>query len=92
MKTYTHKPTQVQAVRFEPDGAHRHELPRGVVCTTMFAFGAQPDYSVAHLVFQISNDKGWIKVYAGDWVIYGPRGEIYPVAPEIFEQQYHEAT
>jgi len=87
MKTYRHKPTEIQAVQFDPAGAHRHELPRGVVCQTMFAQN-DVDYGRDHLVFQISNDKGWIKVFAGDWVVYGSRGEIYPVAPEIFEASY----
>ena len=94
MKTYVHKPTTVQAVHFDPAGAHRSELPKGVKCFTQFdPVGnefREHGYSQKGLVFHIENDKGWIKVFANDWVVYGSRGEIYPVAPEIFADNYQE--
>jgi hypothetical protein len=33
-------------------------------------------------------EKTWIPVPVGHWIVRGVAGEIYPVAPDVFEQTY----
>lgn len=80
-KQYRHKPTVVKAVKWEP--LRSTEVPQhtAVGPTTRIANATVPTLLIA-------NDKGQMLVYPGDYVVYGSRGEVYPVAPEIFEEQY----
>lgn len=94
MKTFRHKPNLVQAVRFDPSGEHRHALPREVKCQTALTpemIADEHGYHRGGLIFSVANPKGWMKVFPGDYVVYGAKGEVYPVAPATFEEMYEEA-
>lgn len=94
LKTYVHKPTPVCAVRFDPHGAHRHELPAGLKCHTALPpdlAGDEHGYGRRGLIFSVQNNRGWMKAFAGDWLVYGATG-VTPLSPAIFEASYQEAT
>lgn len=44
-----------------------------------------PDYALIHTL------EGTMRAEAGDWIIKGIKGELYPCKPDIFEATYEEA-
>jgi uncharacterized pyridoxamine 5'-phosphate oxidase family protein len=40
--------------------------------------------------FAVLTLEGLVKGKAGDWLVKGCKGELYPIAKEIFEQSYEE--
>lgn len=87
MPQYRRKPTIHEAVQFNPCGAHKMELPKGVE----FQWGGHCDNycysSCRFFVTTIHGDR--IEVFGGDWIVTEPDGEhYYPVKREIFEATY----
>lgn len=100
MPFYRKKPVIIEALRF--DGVVHGEggvynvlfdtedtLPKwlrdALIDETIFAVAADPDY-----VF-IKTLEGLMEAQAGDWIIKGVRGELYPCKPEIFAATYEAA-
>jgi hypothetical protein len=42
--------------------------------------------------FEIDTLKGTMKGNAGDWLIKGIKGELYPCKPDVFQQTYEDAN
>lgn len=80
---YRRKPTKRRAVRFEPADGQLAGLPPGVAYEKRDLGGGPPV-----LRYYVENAKGRMDVYPGDWVVYGDRGEVYPVPDEVFHENY----
>ncbi len=53
-------------------------------------FGLPSDHT-GHPLFTISTLEGRMTASAGDWIIKGIAGEVYPCKPEIFSDTYEPA-
>lgn len=79
------KPVVIDAVQFDPLGAHKMELPEGVRGAN--SPGAD-NWAYEGCLFWIETLEGRMTVQRGDWVITGIKGERYPCKPDIFEATY----
>lgn len=41
-----------------------------------------------NIVIWNTKEKQWLNLYRGHWIIRGVDGELYPCAPEVFDQTY----
>lgn len=80
---YVRRPTRRRAVQFDPAPGQVDDLPPGVKHERRDKGGGPPV-----LCYYVENGKGRMDVYPGDFVIYGNRGEIYPVPADIFHENY----
>ena len=80
------KPIVIDAVRFEPSGAHKMTLPEGVVVTKHSPNA--DNYGYFGFEFGIVTLEGTMAVKEGEWVVTGVKGEKYPCKPDIFEATY----
>ena len=77
---YRKKPIVIEAVQFDP---HQHPWPDGVIAWPKD--GPLPrDMSWGY----IDTLEGKMHVIAGDWIITGVKGEIYPCKDDIFRASY----
>jgi hypothetical protein len=85
MTRYRRKPEYVEAVRFDPSGPHKMELPAGV--RGVPSPGADNwDYMGCH--FWIDSWSGRIDVNPGDWIVTDSEGERNALPDEKFEALY----
>jgi hypothetical protein len=79
------KPVVIEAVQFDPCGAHRLKLPDGVMGIS--APNAD-NWAYEGCKFFIETLEGRMKVRDKDYIITGVKGEKYPCKPDIFEKTY----
>jgi len=91
MPKYRKKPVVIEAVRYagggniEPRGGVPDWLWEALECGTAHATnGGDP--------FILETLEGPLTVSAGDYIICGIKGELYPCKPDIFEATYEAAT
>lgn len=78
---YRKKPVVIEAVQFDPQA---EQWPGGVQ-RWPDGYGVVPrDMSWGY----IDTLEGRMHVQAGDWIITGIKGEIYPCKPDIFAATY----
>ena len=78
MAKYRKKPVVIEAVQFDP---HQHPWPEGVI-----PWGnVQPRNMSWGYITTLEGDH---HVQAGDWIIRGVAGELYPCKDEIFRKTY----
>jgi hypothetical protein len=80
MAKYRKKPVVIEAEQFQPD---KFPWPAGVVPWTVDEPRPR-DMSWGY----INTLEGKMSVIAGDWIITGVKGEIYPCKPDIFAATY----
>jgi len=100
MGFYRKKPVIIEAVRFSGvtfgDGGMynvlfdtEEDLPKwlrdALMDETLFATPDDPDYLFVKTL------EGLHEASAGDWIIKGVKGELYPCKPEIFAMTYEAA-
>lgn len=89
MKRYRKKPIVIDAIQFngtrESGDAIRNVWPEVTFGITEGKYGFTWDGTL-----QIPTLEGIMKAKAGDWIICGVKGEIYPCKPDIFEATYEE--
>lgn len=74
---------QFEAPRFMPQPLWLHNaITSGKI---YFSGGEQPYYTIETL-------EGKMRASAGDWIIRGVKGEIYPCKPDIFAATYDEVA
>lgn len=79
MSKWRKKPVVIDAEQFDP---YKHPWPKGII-----PWGR--DYRPRDMSWgYISTLEGRMHVLAGDWIITGVAGEVYPCKPEIFEATY----
>ena len=86
---YRKKPVEVEAIHF--DGSHASVLAvmrfvdagRG---TREIRIHADEDPAKTHIT--IPTLEGDMRATAGDWIIRGVKGELYPCKPDVFAQTY----
>jgi len=85
-KRYRKKPVVVEAFQWQPEMGEVGGVKRDWDAEAMKERGTADRnwYRVRTLV-------GWLKVSAGDWIITGAQGEIYPCKPDIFAATYEPA-
>lgn len=81
------KPVVIEAWQFPPAGQESAAMPAWLVDagragTTMFHPGSH---------VEIKTLEGTMRADAGDWIIRGVKGELYPCKPEIFAATYDAA-
>ncbi len=84
MTRFKKKPVEVDVIRWDgtedgPEGVHAIEK----------AFGCK--VNTWHDYMYVQTLEGHIRATAGDYIIRGVRGEVYPCKPQIFEET-HEAV
>lgn len=81
VKKFRKKPVVIEAIQFTGDN-----------------FSEINDFASEHVAGQSPSEK-WMLIYteegimkasAGDWIIKGVKGEVYPRKPDIFEMTYEE--
>ncbi|MFJ9799876.1 hypothetical protein [Streptomyces sp. NPDC101145] len=86
---YRKRPVEIDAIHF--DGSHAsvlavmHFVDAGRT-TTEIRIHADTDPAKTHIV--IPTLEGDMKATAGDWIIRGVKGELYPCKPDVFEATY----
>ena len=86
---YRKKPIEIEAYRIE-NNALVDAFPEWLIQAHkdgIFAF-VEPDKFNPHWVASVETDRGKVFVNWGDWIIKGVNGELYPCAPDIFEETY----
>ncbi len=85
MPLYRKKPVVIEAYQLPPDGEKMTlELVNWLHSNGIHGVNSQsPDGTVA-----ISTLEGVMTANAGDWMIKGVAGEVYPCKPDIFEETY----
>lgn len=81
MPTFRKKPVEIQAVQLPITSA-----PSWLAD----AMGAEEVHLFADGTATISTLEGMMTASAGDWIIQGIKGEIYPCKPDIFAATYDE--
>lgn len=79
---YRKKPVVIEAFKFDGDfmdSTGNYYVPNWVLDT---------DYSFEDGELYIKTLEGWMHVSAGDYIIQGVQGEVYPCKPDIFEETY----
>jgi hypothetical protein len=89
MPKFRKKPVVIDAVRFDPCGAHKNNLPEGV--EVLESPGHADNYGYMGFKFGIKTIEGVMEAKPGDWVITGVKGERYPCKHEIFIMTYEPA-
>lgn len=89
MPKFRKKPVVIEAVRFDPCGGHKTQLPEGV--EVLESPGYADNYGYMGFKFGIKTKEGTMEVKAGDWVITGVEGERYPCDHGIFKKTYEPA-
>lgn len=74
---YRKKPVVIEAFQWWPDMG---------TCGGVDHQEADDDYGIVRTL------EGAMTVSAGDWIITGIKGEIYPCKPDIFEATYEEVS
>lgn len=90
------KPVVVEAVQWNKPGDH----DAVVKCYfdsndhLRWAPGYPPEINIycCYEYYGIRTLDGWHKVYVGDWIIKGVKGEFYLCKPDIFEMTYEAVT
>lgn len=87
MPSYRKKPVVVEAVKFDPCGEHKMELPEGVIMTKMSP-GAD-NFCYMGFEFGIKHADGSITpVIERDWIIKHPDGSFSSCGSDEFESTY----
>lgn len=81
---YRKKPVVIDAHRWNPA-----ENPSALPDWLVRQIELNPDYDGDALL--IKTLEGTMRANAGDWIIKGVKGEIYPCKPDIFEATYELA-
>ncbi len=81
MPRYRKKPVEIEAIRWTGENINE-----------VYAF-AEAHTDVPALTVQDGNVavetlEGTMRAEAGDWIIRGVHGELYPIKPDIFEETY----
>jgi len=80
------KPVVIEAMQFTGENHHEiHDVFVAGMNETPFSF--RPDEPK----MRIHTLEGVMTADAGDWIIRGVKGEIYPCKPDIFAATYEEA-
>lgn len=94
MAMFRKKPVVIEASQWNKDGDHDavemcYFSDDGRV---RWAPGDHPGINVFGCVKRpaIRTLEGWHEVQAGDWIIKGVNGELYPCKPDIFAKTYEE--
>jgi hypothetical protein len=82
---YRKKPVEVDAVRWTGDNVAELAAFAGARFDTIDPRDRDDDADAS--VFDVLHST-WVRVYPGQWVIKGVRGEFYPCAHDVFEQTY----
>lgn len=93
MNRYRKKPVEIDAVHF--DGGHQSVLAVMEFvdvgrATTEIRIHADEDPARSHVT--IPTLEGDMRASAGDWIVRGVKGELYPVKPDIFAATYELAA
>lgn len=79
------KPVIIEAERFDGSLESFNKIAR-FMGTHMSA------YDPEQKTLEIPTLEGIMTASAGDWIIRGVKGELYPCKPEIFEQTYERVV
>jgi hypothetical protein len=83
------KPVVIEAVQIEK----RMDM----LSPDWWANAVQSNQVILHGVGKLTRDQPWVEIHtlegvmrgdAGDWIIQGVQGELYPCKPDIFEMTY----
>jgi hypothetical protein len=81
MPKFRKKSIVIQAVRFSTDGFKTQEL------SNFLGWSHDDD---AYNWLEISTIEGIMRVFPGDWIIRGVKGEFYPCKNDIFLMTYEQ--
>jgi len=89
------RPIEVEAVRW--DGRNFDEVAAFVGTVETVHGGARPgfqpvprDASCARVYDKLHDT--WVKVWAGQWVVKGVRGEFYPIDQTVLDETYESVA
>lgn len=84
MPTFRKKPVVIEAFRWNPCGAPATDgyIPLWFLMS---------NYDQDGDAILIKTLEGTMRADAGDWIIRGVKGELYPCKPDIFEATYEPA-
>ena len=87
MRRYRKKPIEVFAVRWTGENEAELRAFAGDLFETVDPEdrGDDPDQTAA-VMDTLHNT--WVRVYDGQWIVKGVKGEFYPVAADVFEETY----
>lgn len=98
MAKFRKKPVVIEAVQFTGDNWAEMHAFTGHVTTNEGRYDAfqemNDDTKQYHLDFNYKADvwdklhSTWVHVAPGMWIIRGVQGELYPCAPDVFEETY----
>ena len=80
------KPIVIEAWQYKPA---RNHLPRWLVDALNSGLAWEQGGDVPYIT--IKTLEGEMRASAGDWIIKGVKGELYPCKPEIFAATYEPA-
>jgi hypothetical protein len=87
MPRYRNRPRTIEAVQFDPDGAHRLELPEGV--TGIPSPGADNWAYEGNLFFVTTIQGRQVPIKEGEWIVTEADGvHHYPIKADQFEKLY----
>ncbi|SFD13151.1 hypothetical protein [Streptomyces aidingensis] len=90
---YRKKPVEIEAIHFDGSNASVLAVMHFVNAghgTREIKIHAAEDPAKTHIT--IPTLEGDMRATAGDWIVRGVKGELYPVKPDIFEATYEAAT
>jgi hypothetical protein len=93
LKRFVKKPVQVTAVQLPPVTlAHTSpdEYTRRLLEIAQWCGGRVP-YEEGTPPLEVETMHGVVKAEPGTWVVNGPEGDFWPVAPDVFANSYEEA-
>ena len=85
--TYRKKPIPVQARRFTAD-SYRSLID----ALTAEQFVGTGETAEGRVFLEIRTLEGQLRAIEGDWIIWGPRGDVWPVRGDIFAETYEPAV
>ena len=87
MARYRSRPSEIEAVQFDPQGKHRQTLPEGVHCIPPTV----DNYADTICFFWVVTIQGnRVQIKAGEWIITEPDDATrrYPCAPDVFAKRW----
>jgi hypothetical protein len=85
MPKFRKRPVVIEAIQFDPVGAHKMKLPEGVIGVPS---PNADNWAYEGCKFYISTNEWRMSVSPGDWIIRGVNGGFYLCKPDIFEKTY----
>lgn len=90
MAQYRKKPVVIEAITFDELVEHgrRQGVPLFEGMPWSFTYAGHPITHETDDIYLIPTLEGPLKMWRGDWLITGVKGEIYPCKPDVFAATY----